>query len=102
MNLLAVQAVYAQGTVTFDMRTGTSTHIWGPASGKSGLSLIGYGTNDSPPNTIDFASYGMTLFGANGTGGQYGAASTLAQLLDAVGPLAGLGAAVLMIARRRE
>ncbi len=70
--------VFAQGTVAFDMRFGTTTHIWGPSSTKAGLSLIGFGTNDNPVGTVNYAAAGMTMIG--GVGG-LSASTTFAQLL---------------------
>jgi PEP-CTERM motif len=87
LTLLPAQVANAQGTVIFDNRIpggpgiGQTTHIWGG----TWLSLIGLGSNDSPSGTTPFAASGMTLIGANGSGGHYGYATTFAQLIGAVG-----------------
>jgi len=85
--LTTAAGVYAQGTVNFANRaTGVMTsHIWSPSTATPSLSLIGLGTSDGPSGTVNFAGAGMTMIGASGTGGKYGAATTFAQLLGAVG-----------------
>ena len=91
--LTTAASVFAQGTVTFYNRSplGTS-HVWGPSTTAPGMSIVGTGTNDNvngvvggTNGTVAFAANGMALIGANGTGGKYGNATTLAQLLDAPG-----------------
>jgi hypothetical protein len=91
LTLLPVQLAYAQGTVIFGnsipagRAEGQTTHVWGPSTINPNLSLVGLGSNDSPSGTTPFAASGMTLIGANGLNGQYGAATTFAQLLGAAG-----------------
>jgi len=91
LTLLPAQVANAQGTVIFDNRipggpgVGQTTHVWSPSTTTAGLSLVGFGSNDSPSGTTPFAASGMTLIGANGTGGKYGGATTFAQLIGAVG-----------------
>ncbi len=79
----AAASVFAQGNVYFDNRTSLgTTHIWGPSSTMPYLSLIGAGTNDNPPGTINYAARGMSMIGA---GGLSQAQSFRAQLLAANG-----------------
>ena len=91
LTLLPAQVADAQGTVVFGNSipggpgVGQTTHVWAPPITSPAMSLIGLGTNDTPSGTTPFAASGMTLIGANGTGGQYGGATTFAQLLAAVG-----------------
>jgi len=83
--LTTAASVFAQGTVSFGNRNplGT-THVWGPSTTEPSLSLIGPASNDTlPVGTTPYAASGMSLIGANGTGGKYGAATTFAQLLAA-------------------
>jgi hypothetical protein len=81
----------AQGTIRFGIRLSSTqgnqtVHVWGPSPTTPTLSLVGLGSNDTPVSgTTPFAENGMTLIGANGTGGAYGAATTYAQLLGAPG-----------------
>jgi hypothetical protein len=76
---------FAQGTVTFNNRVVGSivTHVYAPMAGNAAVSMIGNGTADTPPGTVDWS--GFTPIGANGTGGQFGGATTIAQLLAAPG-----------------
>ena len=89
--LLPAPVANAQGTVIFGNSipggagVGQTTHVWAPSTTALAVSLVGFGSNDSPSGTTPFAADGMTLIGANGTGGQYGAATTFAQLIGAVG-----------------
>jgi hypothetical protein len=89
--LLPVFEASGQGTVYFsnlipgDPGVGTTLHIWGPSSNNSPLALVGLGSNDSPSGTVPFAESGMTLIGANGSGGHFGSATTFAQLIGSVG-----------------
>jgi hypothetical protein len=92
LTLLSVREVSGQGIVIFNNRipggagVGLTLHIWGPSSTNPSLALIGLGSNDSPSGTTPFGSAsGMALIGANGSGGQYGYATTFAQLIGAVG-----------------
>lgn len=82
--VLSPLVLHAQGTVNFNNRTALGTsHVWAgfgtwpPPSGPS--------SNDSPSGTADYAGAGYVLIGANGLGGQFGAATTFAQLLAANG-----------------
>jgi hypothetical protein len=75
--------LFAQGTVWLDNRTSLGiSHVWGCPQY---LSFVGYATNDVPSGTTPYAAAGCVLIGANGTGGQFGAATTFAQLLAANG-----------------
>jgi hypothetical protein len=72
-------SLFAQGTVTFDIRSATLTiHVYAPLPGNPFFSQIGNGPNDIPPGTTQWA--GFPLIGASG-----GAATTYAQLLGAPG-----------------
>jgi hypothetical protein len=87
--LTTAVGVFAQGTIQFNNRIATAgfaqtTHIWGPGTDKT-LSLIGLGSNDSPAGTTPFSQSGMSMIGSNGRTGQYGYATTLAQLIGAGG-----------------
>jgi len=72
--------VFAQGTVVFNNRVaGGTTHVYG-----GGLSQTqGSGAADNPAGSTSYA--GLTLIGANGVSGLYGAGTTFAQLLAANG-----------------
>jgi hypothetical protein len=70
----------AQGTVIFNNRTLGTSHVYAPGDG---LRIVGNALNDTPPGSTDYR--GGVVIGANGTGGQYGAATTLAMLLGAPG-----------------
>jgi hypothetical protein len=92
LTLLPVREVSGQGVVVFNNRigggagVGLSLHIWGPSASYPALSLVGLGSNDSPSGTTAFGSASsMALIGAGGSGGQFGYATTVAQLLGAVG-----------------
>jgi hypothetical protein len=81
--LTTAAGVFAQGTVIFVNRTSLgTTHVWGPGTGAaSTISVVGLGSNDAPtPGSAQFPT-GSTMIGAAGTAGQYGAATTFAQLL---------------------
>ena len=85
--LTTAASVFAQGTVQFYQYGDgvNTTHVWGPSTNSPSLHFIGSGINDSPAGTNNYASAGMALIGASGTGGKYGAATTFAQLLFANG-----------------
>jgi hypothetical protein len=93
--LLALFSVSAAGTVFAQGLSGSvlfidyswmgTTHVWGPSITAPTLSLVGYGSNDSPSGTTPFRESGMSLIGSSGTGGRYGSSTTLAQLLFANG-----------------
>jgi hypothetical protein len=76
---------FSQGTITFNNRVVGSivTHIYEPLYGASYVSQIGNGTADFPPGTTSWQ--GWTLIGARGINGDYGGATTYAQLLIAPG-----------------
>jgi len=69
---------FAQGTVIFNNRLGSTTHVYG-----GGPMIRGNAANDTPAGSTSYA--GLTLIGANGLTGQWGAATTFAQLLAANG-----------------
>jgi len=79
--VISAVSVFAQGTITFNMRAPTTIHIWGPSATAPALSLIGLGSNDNPSGTTPYSTDLMAMIGAAGTGGQYAAATTLAQLI---------------------
>jgi hypothetical protein len=81
--LTTAASVFAQGTIAFGNKfTGTwVTHVWGPGT-VSTLSVIGIGSNDTPSGSTFVAPAGSSMIGSAGTAGHYGAATTLAQLLD--------------------
>ena len=81
--LTCAASVFAQGTVSFNNRvTGVLiTYVYAPDS--SGVQRVGAGSADTPSGTTDWT--GFTRIGASGTGGQYGASTTLATLLGAPG-----------------
>jgi hypothetical protein len=82
--LVSAAGVFAQGTVNFNNRAGGITHVYAPLPVLFGdAPIYGNGTNDSPPGTTDYG--GRLPIGANGTGGEWGAATTLAVLLGAPG-----------------
>jgi len=90
--MLPVRQAGGQGTVHLDNRipggtgVGLTLHIWGPSASAPSLALAGLGSNDSPSGTTPFGSASsMFLIGVNGSGGQYGYATTFAQLIGAVG-----------------
>ncbi|HQL78113.1 MAG TPA: hypothetical protein PLU91_07925, partial [Verrucomicrobiota bacterium] len=88
LDLLAVSKAHAQGTVwfanrIFDVQT---THVYAPLNARDTTAVVGRASDDTPTGTTDFA--GRVLIGATGHGGlngQYGAATTLAQLVMALG-----------------
>src|SRR4051812_27159996 len=77
--LLTALGVFAQGTVVFYNRLGSTTHVYGGGN----RTIQGNGPNDNPAGGTSYA--GLTLIGANGLIGLYGAATTFAQLLAANG-----------------
>jgi hypothetical protein len=84
VSLWAASAL-AQGEVWFANRvTGNLvTHIYAPSPYDPMFHQIGNGSADTPAGTLDWS--GFTLIGASGSNGQFGAATTLAQLLGAPG-----------------
>ena len=86
--LSTAASVFAQGTVVFANRFTTGTadiaHVYGPGTVPS-LSLIGFGSSDTPAGAVNFSGSGMALIGASGSGGKYGYATTFAQLIGADG-----------------
>ena len=82
--LTTAASVFAQGTITFNIRyigtTGPSgtAHIYGGGTG----AIVGQGSNDSPSGSTSFS--GLTLIGSTPSG-LYGQSTTFAQLLGANG-----------------
>jgi hypothetical protein len=70
---------FAQGTVIFNNRLGSTTHVYGGGA----TTIRGNAANDAPAGTTSYA--GLTLIGGNGFTGQWGAGTTFAQLLAANG-----------------
>jgi hypothetical protein len=83
--MAATASVFAQGTVTFNNRVvGTVvTHVYAPNSANSAMSQLGNGSSDTTSGSTSWA--GFPLIGAGGTAGQYGGATTFAQLIAAPG-----------------
>jgi hypothetical protein len=81
--LVSAAGVFAQGTVIFDNRYGGTTHVYAPLGPGDTTRIVGQASNDSQPAGVNYG--GRLVIGASGTGGQYGAATTLAQLLGAPG-----------------
>ena len=87
--ILLATTLFGQGTILFTSHTtDRDNHIWAPSPFDLTMSLIGPGSNDRPSGTTPYQVDGMSLIGVNGNGGQYGAATTFAQLL--AGPGSGL------------
>jgi len=87
---LIVPGAWGQGTVTFNNRIsgtgGWTTHVWAPSSTAPDIALVGLGSNDNPSGTTRFGSASaMAPIGSGGSGGKFGNATTLAQLLAAPG-----------------
>jgi len=81
ITLTSAASVFAQGTVSFNLRQSGTSHVYAPLSSSDSSVIIGQSANDGSvtPGTTDYST--RALIGANGTGGQYGAATTLAQIL---------------------
>jgi hypothetical protein len=93
--LTAAVSIYAQGTVVFGQYNSLgTTHVWGPSTTAPALSLVGNDVGDTPVGTMNYGAAGMTMIGAGGLTGKYGAQTTFAQLLWANG--AGAGEASLV------
>src|ERR1035437_10600970 len=77
--------VFAQGIIAFQTRVvGTHiTRVYAPLASNIYLSQRGNGTADFPVGTTVWT--GFSLISSLGIAGQYGATSTLAQLLTAPG-----------------
>src|SRR5258708_5952680 len=76
-------SVFAQGTINFNNRVGATTHVYAPNPLAPTEALHGNSSIDSPSGSTSYT--GHALIGAGGTGGQYGATTTFAQLLAANG-----------------
>ena len=85
--LTTAASVFAQGTIYLGNRfTGTpatTTHIYAPLSPTDMEAIIGMASNDKPAGVTDFG--GRALIGASGLNAQYGATTTFAQYIAAVG-----------------
>jgi hypothetical protein len=82
--LTTAASVFAQGTITFNNNiSGLRTRVYAPLAANPSLSQIGNGSIDTPAGTTVWTSF--NLIGLSGTGGQYGAATTLTTLLAAPG-----------------
>jgi hypothetical protein len=77
--------VHAQMKVNMQNRVAGTliTHIYAPNPANPYFSQMGNGTNDLPAGSTSWT--GFTTIGASGVNGQYGAATTVAQLLGAPG-----------------
>jgi len=82
VTIASAASVFAQGTVIFNNRLNATSHVYG-APNPGMPSLQGPSSIDNPAGSTDYGSY--VLIGSGGTGGKYGAATTLAQLLAAPG-----------------
>lgn len=82
---LAAASCYGQGTIIFSTRILGSivTHVYAPLSSDPTYHQTGNGSADTPGGTQDWS--GFSLIGAGGSSGQYGGATTVAQLLGANG-----------------
>jgi hypothetical protein len=88
LSLLPVREANAQGTVIFNQQNSLgTTHVWAnwPFYSNPYVSLVGFGSNDSPSGTTPYSAAGQALIGAGGRYGHYGYATTFAQLLAANG-----------------
>jgi len=78
---------FSQGIITFDNRVVGQVifHVYGPNTANSfdDLGLIGNGSDDYQSGTTSWAFHNP--IGLNGTGGQFGGATTFAQLIAAPG-----------------
>jgi hypothetical protein len=83
--LLLDLATFGQGTISFNtyIRTVLVTRVYAPSSGNPTLGQTGNGPNDEPAGTQDWTVF--SLIGAQGSEGQFGAATTFSQLLSARG-----------------
>ena len=80
--LMMAAGVFGQGTIFFNNRNSLGTsHVYAPLF--SGVGKVGNGPNDGPSGTTDWTGY--TPIGTIGLTGQYGGATTFAQLLAANG-----------------
>ena len=80
LTLIITGPLFAQGTVFFNMRLSGTAHVYAPLNPSDTIRIIGQGNGDGvPTGSTDYG--GRAFIGANGTGGQWGAATTLAQLL---------------------
>jgi len=85
--LTIAASVFAQGTIylgnRFTSAPANISHVYAPLPFYDREELTGNSTNDLPVGTTDYGS--RALIGANGLSGQFGAATTLAQYVAAVG-----------------
>src|ERR1035441_5281100 len=62
--------LFAQGAVEIvftSHTTSSDNHIWGSSSNNPSLSLVGSGSNDSPPGSMPYQTDGMLLIGTTGS-----------------------------------
>jgi hypothetical protein len=83
LTLTFTASVFAQGTVIFNNRLSGTSHVYAPLNISDISPIQGNGSNDTPSGSTSYG--GRFAIGAIGTGGQYGAATTLAMLLGAPG-----------------
>jgi hypothetical protein len=82
VTLTTAASVFAQGTVIFNNRSGGTSHVYAPLGPGDSTRIVGQGPGDSANTNLPPADFGGRAFlGANGLAGQYGASTTLAQLL---------------------
>ncbi len=81
--MASVTNAFAQGQVIFNNRAGGIAHVYAPLGPGDTTRIVGQASNDNPPGSIDYG--GRVPIGASGSSGQYGAATTFAQLLGAPG-----------------
>jgi hypothetical protein len=84
ITFLSATTVTAQGLVLFGNRVIGTTHVYAPLGPSDTTAIIGNTSNEGPPHGV--TDYGARApIGRNGSDGQFGARSTLAQLLGAPG-----------------
>jgi len=79
-------SVFAQGTMFLNNRVANTlvTVVYAPFASNNQLIRSGNSSTNTPAGSTDYT--GFTLIGAGGTGGAFGASTTLAQLFGNVGP----------------
>src|SRR4051812_29434978 len=85
ITLTSAASVFAQGTVLFNNRLNATSHVYGGPDNSPAIQ--GNTSADSPGGSTVYPA-GYVLIGASGTGGRFGAATTLGQLLGAPGSAA--------------
>lgn len=83
--ILAAASCLSQGTIAFSTRVSglIVIHVYAPLPSDPMYHQTGNGSADTPSGPVDWSNF--SLVGANGMGGQYGGATTFAQLLGVNG-----------------